>query len=65
MEALTEFSFRARMRDITNMRVSVTASSGELDEILQINEKNLDHFQVRHVNIFINLKRHQAYVTSK
>ncbi|GAB6026185.1 hypothetical protein CHUAL_012396 [Chamberlinius hualienensis] len=45
-QALTEFSFRARLRDITNMEVTISASSQEgTDETLTIDENNLSSMQ--------------------
>lgn len=49
LQALTEFSFRARLRDITDLRVRVRASSGDLEETLTVNDQNLAELQTLQV----------------
>nr|BAR45629.1 macroglobulin complement-related 1 [Epanerchodus sp. RS-2014] len=46
MQALTEFTFRARLRDITDMRIDMRSSSStNISETLQLNAQNLATLQ--------------------
>jgi hypothetical protein len=41
MEALTEYAYRARLRDITNMSVLVEASASKMGKTMRISSNSL------------------------
>jgi hypothetical protein len=41
MEALTEYAYRARLRDITDMSVVVEASASKMGKTMRINSNSL------------------------
>lgn len=51
MQALTEFTFRARIREVTDMRVNIRPSaSDDLQEEMKIMPDNLAHLQMIEVS---------------
>ncbi len=65
MEALTEYAYRARLRDITEMSVSVEASaSPDSNELVKISSENLATVYKFDV-IFITFSNNLSFIYSK